>query len=377
MTDAALLDAALALAPTIRSRADEAEAIRRLPADVVESLADAGLFRMLVPQALGGGEVSAATMIRAIEAVAKADGAAGWCVMVAATTALLSAYLDEEAAREVYGHPRAVTSGVFEPMGRAVDEGDHYRVSGRWSFASGVDYATYRMVGVVGPGDAEPAILQAFLRADQTRVVDTWTTSGLRGTGSHDVIAEDAIVPKRLVVSLASERPRHEGPIYRFPVFGLLALGIAAVTLGVARDAVGTLVALAASMRPMWSNKSLAHRELVQAHVAEAEGLVRAARALLFEAAAEVAEIVHAGRDVGTAERGMLRLAATQATRSCARAVDLMYHAGGGSSIYATSPLQRCFRDVHVATQHAVVAEATYAVAGRVLLGLPSGTEML
>jgi alkylation response protein AidB-like acyl-CoA dehydrogenase len=386
MTDAALLDAALALAQPIRSRADEAEAERRLPADVVEALADAGLFRMLVPKALGGGEVGPATMIRAIEAVATADGAAGWCVMAAATTGLVSAYLEEEAAREVYGDPRAVTSGVFAPTGKAVDEGDHYRVSGRWSFASGVDHAAYRVVGVLLMGEAgpvlgpggEPAIRHMILRADQTRVVDTWHVSGLRGTGSHDMTAEDSIVPKRLVASLIAGRPRHEGLVYRFPFFGLLSLGVAAVALGVARDAIGALVALAAGKRPMWSKKSLAHRELVQAHVAEAEGLVRAARAFLFEAAAEVSDMVSAqGGEVGTRERALLRLAATQATRSCARAVDLMYNAGGGSSIYATSPLQRCFRDVHAATQHAMVAEATYAVSGRVLLGLESGTDML
>ncbi len=128
--------------------------------------------------------------------------------------------------------------------------------------------------------------MHVVLRADQTQVVDTWTVNGLRGTGSHDLVATDAIVPKPWSASLLSGSPRHPGTLYRFPIFGLLALGIAAVAVGVAEEAIVALTALAAGKRPMWSKKSLAHRELVQAHVAEAEALTRSARAFLFEAAA-------------------------------------------------------------------------------------------
>jgi indole-3-acetate monooxygenase len=377
MSDAALLDAALALSPEIRSRADEIEAARRLPPDLVDRLAAAGLFRMLVPRTLGGGEVAPATMVKVIEAVARADAATGWCVMVGATSGVLSAYLDEEAAGEVFGSPLAVCSGVFAPMGRAVPDGEGYRISGRWTFASGVEHAAYRMVGVTVEGEGEPQILHAILRADQTEVVDTWNVSGLKGTGSHDLCARDARVPRRWTTSLLEGRPRHAGALYAFPLFGLLSLGIAAVAIGVARESTLALAALAAEKRPMWSKKSLAHRELVQAHVAEAEGLWRSARAFLLEAALEVTERAGARGAVDLPDRALLRLAATTATRSCARAVDLMYSAGGGSSIYAASPLQRHFRDVHVATQHVMVAEATYAALGRVFLGVHTEGEML
>src|SRR5262249_18037999 len=155
--------------------------------------------------------------------------------------------------------------------GRAVPEGDGYRISGRWSFASGVEHAAYRMVGVMVEGEGEPRILHAILRAEQTEVVDTWNVSGLRGTGSHDLCARDPLVPRRWTTSLLSGRPRHAGSLYAFPLFGLLALGVAAVAIGVAREATLALAALAAEKRPMWSKQSLAHRELVQAHVAEAE----------------------------------------------------------------------------------------------------------
>jgi alkylation response protein AidB-like acyl-CoA dehydrogenase len=222
----------------------------------------------------------------------------------------------------------------------------------------------------------EPLVRHFLLRAEDTRVADTWDTSGLRGTGSHDLTAAGARVPKRLSASLLADPPRQSGALYRFPFFGLLALGIAAVALGVAREAVVALSELAGEKRPAWSKRTLAQRELTQAHVAEAEALVRSARAFLFEATGEVSAAAARG-EVRDGERALLRLAATQATRASARAVDLMYHAGGGSSIYAGSPLQRHFRDVHVITQHVMVAEATFTMVGRVLLGLGSETGML
>jgi len=383
MSDATLLEAAAALAPSLRAESDAIEAARRLPPAIVDQLARAGLFRMLVPRALGGGEVAPVTMIRAIEAVTRGDSAAGWCVMVGATSGLVSAYLPADAAREVYGDPLAVTSGVFAASGKAIDEGDHYRVSGRWSFASGVEHTSHRMVGVVVTDAAGqplleptgvPVIRHVLVRAEDTRVIDTWNVSGLRGTGSHDLGVEGAIVSKRWSASLLGGRPQHDGVLYRFPLFGLLSLGIAAVALGVAREAIDALTALAT---PASSKKSLAHRELVQAHVAEAEGLVRSARALLLEAAGEATAVAAARGPVTPRDRALLRLSATQATRASARAVDLMYSAGGGSSIYAQSPLQRHFRDIHVATQHAMVAEGTYALVGRALLGLSSDAGML
>jgi indole-3-acetate monooxygenase len=385
MSDAALLDAALAVAPRVRPHAEAIEAARRMPQGIVDDLASAGLFRMLVPRVLGGGEVAPVTMVRAIEAVARADASAGWCVMVGATTGLVSAFLDEDVARAIFGDPAAVTSGVLAPMGRAVREGDGFRVSGRWSFASGVEHATHRMGGaiVMGAGGPElgpsgdPLIRHVVLRAEDTRVIDTWTTSGLRGTGSHDMEATDVFVPARHTCSLITDTPRHAGPLYRFPIFGLLALGVAAVAVGIARDAIDVLIDLASKKKPAWSKRTLAHRELVQVRVAEAEGLARSGRAFLIEAAEEVTEIARARGELLDRERALVRLAATQATRSAARAVDLVYEAGGGSAIYASSPLQRAFRDVHVATQHVMVAEPTLAAVGKVLLGVGGDVGLL
>src|SRR5262249_4324738 len=143
----------------IRPHSAAIEAARALPPAIVEDLARAGLFRMLVPRALGGAEVAPATMVRAIEEIARADAAAGGCVMVGAPSGLLAACLAGDAARELFGDPLPVVSGVFAPMGRATEEGDHYRVSGRWPFASGVSHSTFRMGGAVVVDATGPRLL--------------------------------------------------------------------------------------------------------------------------------------------------------------------------------------------------------------------------
>ncbi len=371
-----LLEAARDLAPGLRAASDRIEKEGRLPPEVVESLARAGLFRMLVPRSLGGGEVSPAVMVEAIEAVSRGDSAAGWCVMVGATSGLLGAYLEPEAARLVYGDELSVCSGVFAPGGTAEDLGDSYRVTGRWPFSSGVLHAGWRMGGAVvteggapkiGEGGA-PMLRHVFFRAEETSVVETWDTSGLRGTGSHDLVAEGVVVPKSRTVSMLAARPREEGALYRFPMFGLLALGVSAVALGIARAALDDLAALARAKKPGGGKRTLAERELVQFDVGRAEGLVRSARAFALEAARETFAAVEAGPP-GDESRAVVRLAATQATTAAAEAVGLCYRAGGSTSIYAKSPLQRHFRDVNVATQHGMVGGGLYALAGRVLLG--------
>ena len=218
--------------------------------------------------------------------------------------------------------------------------------------------------------------MMLFPAAD-VRIVDTWTVSGLRGTGSHDMTVEDVLVPAERSVSLMDDRPREQGALYAFPAFGLLAFGIAAVALGIARAAIEELVRLAGGKRSQGSRRTLAERGVVQAEVAQAEALVRAGRAFLDDAIDRAWERAAADGAIGVEERVGLRLAATHATTSAARAVDLAYNAAGGTSVYAASPLQRCFRDVHVATQHAMVASATWELAGRILLGLDTDTSQL
>ncbi len=366
----------------IRRSSERIETERRLPPEVVDVLRQAGVFRLCVPLALGGLQVAPADLLCAIETVAQADGSAGWCVMIGATSGLVSAFVDEPTGREIYGDAATISGGVFAPMGRASVEGETYRVSGRWSFASGCQHCSWLMGGCIVAGAAPlpngaPDIQLVLFPAAAARVVDTWDVSGLRGTGSHDIVVDDLIIPQTQSLSLITGQPHYPGPLYAFPLFGLLAAGVAAVALGVARRAIEELTLLAGKKTPSASRRRLAERAMVQVDVARAEALVLSGRAFLFEAIAQAWDAARATGRIPTEQRARLRLAATNATTSAAQATDLMYTAGGGSSIYASNALQRCFRDVHVATQHLMVSSSTLELAGRILLGLETDTSQL
>jgi len=328
---------------------------------------------MLVPASLGGGEVAPAEALATIESLAEADGAAAWCVMIGATTGILSAYLAEAQAREIF-RPGTICGGVYAPLGRGEPTPGGWLVSGRWPFASGCQHCDWLLGGaLVESGPPR----QMFFPAASVEVIDTWEVSGLMGTGSNDIEVKDVSVPEGRSVALTVDRPRHPGGLYAFPVFGLLALGIAAVALGIARGSIQDLLDLAGAKMPTGSRRKLAERPLIQAQVAEAEGVLGGARSFVREAVEQAWEAAASGAPLDLRSRARLRLAATHATIASARVVDLMYGAGGGTSIYRSSPLQRRFRDVHTATQHVMVAPPTLELVGRVLLGLETDTSAL
>src|SRR5439155_19234269 len=380
-----LLDAVRAIAPRIRAAADRIEHDRRVPLELVRALTEAGVFQMCVPRTCGGSEVEPAIMIAVLEAIAEADGPAGWSAMIGTTSGVAAAYLPADAAREIYGRADVVTGGVFASQGRAVVVDGGYRVTGRWPFASGCEHCAWLMGGsvVVQNGAARllpngmPDSRLMLFPATDARILDTWTVAGLRGTGSHDIAVDDLFVPAARSLSLITDRPRERGPLYAFPVFGLLALGIAAVALGIARRAIDELARVAAGKTPTGSRRVLAERSVVQAQVAEAEAGLGSARAFVFETVESAWQAAKAEGVLDVRRRALLRLSATHATLAAARTVDLMYHAGGGTAVYASSPLQRQFRDIHVVTQHMMVAPATLELVGRILLGLEADTSML
>ncbi len=373
-----MIDAVRALAPDIRVRADRIERERRLPLELVRALARAGVFRLCVPRGLGGEEASPQTIVAVLEELGCADGSAGWCAMIGATSGLVSGYLPETEARAIYGaSPDVVTGGVFAPSGIAVRDGADYRVTARWRFASGCQHCDWLMGGCLVQDDGPPRARMVLFPAADAEIIDTWTVSGLRGTGSHDVAVHELRVPVSRSVSITHEPPVARGALYAFPLFGLLALGIAAVALGIARRALDEIVALAGGKTPTGGRRTLAARSTVQAQLAEAAATLGGARALLREATDDAWAAACAQGTIEVSLRARLRLAATHATASAARVVDTAYTLGGGSAVYADSPLQRAFRDVHVVTQHMMVAPATWELCGRVLLGLDTDTTML
>jgi alkylation response protein AidB-like acyl-CoA dehydrogenase len=383
--ETSLVEAARRIGSEARAHSEEIEAARRLPAPFVKRLVEAGLLRLCVPRSLGGPEASARTLLEVCEALAYGDASVGWCAMIASTSSVLAGYLDPATAREIYGAPDAVTGGVFAPRGRARRSGDGFRVTGRWSFASGCEHSSWLMGGclVEGPDGPErvpggaPDVRLLLFPAGEARIHDTWNVAGLAGTGSHDIEVADLAVPASRGISLATDRPRESGPLFAFPVFGLLAVGVAGVALGIARRAIDEILALAPVKTPAFAARKLAERGASQTQVAEAEAECAAGRAYLLETLEAVDAASSGGGGIALPDRARLRIAATHAVRSSARCVDRMYELAGASSIYRASALQRLFRDVHVLTQHAMVAPPTYELAGRVLLGLETDTSQI
>jgi indole-3-acetate monooxygenase len=339
-----------------------------------------------VPAGLGGLQAEPATGVSVVETLARADGAAGWCVAIAATSGLLAAYLDQDAARAPYGSPGAMVAGVFAPLGRATPEGADFRVTGRWPFASGCEHCDWLMGGcVVGdadddlrrlPNGAPDTRLMLVPRA-QVEILDTWHVTGLRGTGSNDIVFDGLLVAGALSASVFSDRPVVKDPLYAFPLFGLLAVAIAGVSLGVARGALDDLLELAGAKTPSGATRKLAERATVQAEAARADAELRAARALLYESIAAAWEQAQAEGTIEVDLRAGLRVAATHAAHAGATVSATAYRLGGGSAIYETSPLQRRFRDANVATQHILVAPRTWELTGRLLMGLPTDVTQL
>jgi alkylation response protein AidB-like acyl-CoA dehydrogenase len=216
-----------------------------------------------------------------------------------------------------------------------------------------------------------------FFDLDDVEFVDTWHTSGLSGTGSLDYTVTDAFVPEGRWVQIGVDAPTRENPFARISFYGLLALGIAATSVGIGRRAIAELVLLAAEKKPQGSRRPLRDRSPVQADVAIAEAKLRSAWGFVEDTVESAWETAVAGDPPTDEQKRLLRLGATHATQTAAEATELMYKAAGGAAVYKTSPIQRCFRDVFVATQHAMVAPRTFEVAGRMLLGLDTDTKQL
>lgn len=372
-----LLEEARDLVPRVRELAQETEEGRRLPGELAEAFGRIGFWHACVPASAGGPEFQdLGSLLESLKVIAAGDGSAGWCAMIGATSGVVFAYIDQSVANDIVtADPKFCVGGVFAPSGRAEPIEGGWNVKGRWAFASGVHHTTWLSLGVLAGDPPEP--LGVLVPSMDVEILDTWHVSGLRGTGSNDVVANDLFVPEERVFRLVGGTAAAEGALFAFPLFGLLALGVASVAVGIARGAIDDLVALATEKTPSGSRRRLADRGHAQMEVAKATAELAAAEAFMVNEVGLNYRKASEGEDLDVHDRIRLRLAGTHATRTAARVVDRMYDLGGGTSIYSSSRLQRAFRDVHAATQHMVVAPATYELTGRLLLGLETDVSQL
>lgn len=378
--------AAQSLALEVAKRANEIEASRRLPADLAKKIADAGLFRMLLPKSLEGHETSPGDVAQAIELISQNDASTGWCLMIGATTASMANRLDPETAREVFGHKDVISAGVFAPMGKAVDAGEHWRVTGRWQWGSGAQNANWIAGGAIltsadgAPmldAEGQPLHRMMIFRADEVELIDTWRTSGLCGTGSLDFAVKDLLVPKERSVALHSDKTVVDTPVARFPAFGMLAANVAAVALGNARGALVLAGQMSLEKKQQGSNRTLAERNVVQNDYARAAASLSAARAFYYECLFGIWTTLQAGQEPGLDQRARLRLACAHAAQVSADVCRTAYDMLGGGAVYLTNDLQRRFRDAHVITHHAMVAPSIFELTGRVLLQQPTRDALI
>ena len=374
------IESARALVPMVRECADEAERDRRLPQRLADAMAAAGLHRIAAPRSLGGGECDPRTQIEAIEIISAADGAAGWTLMIGIEIlGFLGVALEREAAEKIFADPGLIAAGALNPLGRATPEAGGYRVSGQWPFASGCHNADYfwgQCVVQEGDGPAETKdggilLREAVIPAAEFEILDTWKVSGLRGTGSHDVVARDVFVPEDRMTTVFGQPMRESGTLYRFPSFNRLAYNKVGVATGIARAALDHFRELAALKRPRASAKRLAEKTSVQLAVAEAETLLRSARCFVFDSVDVVWRATEDRRTPSAEEQALVHLACTKACEASIRAVEIVHAAAGTTANFTASPLERCMRDVRVVPQHIMVGPQWNEFAGRVLLGLP------
>lgn len=371
------------LAPALDAAGEWGDRERRLPDDLARAMAVSGLFAMALPRSIGGGEVPFPAYLEVVEAVARHDGSAGWCLVQGSLSASqVAPYFPHEVAQEIFGSPHMILANGTGQSGKAVRVDGGYRLTGRWSFASGCMHATWlKAAAPVVASDGTPErredgsrVSRSFLfPAGQATLIDTWHVSGLRGTGSNTIEVTDMFVPERHTVWAAASPLVEKGVLFAMPSSSLACSGFAGVAMGIARGALDALAALAVVKRPRNGDWLLAEDATIQAGYASAEARLRGARSFLFDAISELWWETEAGHPTRR-QRALVRLAATHGIHQAASAVDFAYQAAGATAIFATNPFERRFRDVHAVTQQGQASPCHLQTVGRVLLGvdLPS-----
>lgn len=377
--------------PIIVRGGDEGQKMRRLPDDVVEQLIDEGFFRFALPEEMGGENSSSMETIEILEHMAAIDASVAWNVMLGSEiNAMAVGGMDPELAKEVYlDNPRVVMCGGGGPgsvPSRAERQPDgSIKIWGQTTFISGCHNATWCfMPAPLMKGDevelddnGMPIFNVWMLPRDQWEIVDTWDVAGLRGSGSHDVKADGAVIPAKFAgVSLWTVPSHYPNPVYRMPTGMRLAYNKAAIALGVAKGALQVFADVAQNKIPMLSSSSLAKRGIAKYRMGVAEARYRACRAFLMEAM-EAMEDEMTGNDQlpGAKTTQDARLACVHAGNECMEVVDLLHNTAGTSAMRMHSPLERQLRDAHGTASHRWIAHPLYEDLGSILLGNEPSVE--
>ena len=368
------LSAIAALAPLIAEHRQTFDRERRLPDVVFKALADAGLFRLFLPQKLGGPGFSPLQFMEIAEAASTLDGSVGWLVGNGGGMSRAGGYLPEAVARGWFADPYAFIVAATGAVGKAEPCGGGYRVNGRWPFGSGAHHATHFM-GLANvrhkDGREEPMICAYFPRADVI-VHDTWHVSGLRGTGSCDFEIKDLFVPLAHTHPASDLKPTQPGTVYRLPGGSIFRGPSARVPRAIARGAMDTFVAIA-NKKSRAAGTTLRDSETVQMTMGRMDAIHRAARAFLIDAMTDLMGALDEDARRLVRARVTFRLACANAGESAVRIATLLAREASTASIFESGTLERSVRDIHAATKHIALNQIGYTIAGRLSLGLDPG----
>ncbi len=364
--------AARRLALGLPERSAEIEQARRLPPDLVQALREAGVFGMAVARSRGGPELTPTQMCEVVEIIARGDGAVGWCAGIGMDAGIYAAYLRPEAARELFPRNDLATAGWVFPAGRAERADGGWRITGRWQFSSGITHADLVVCGCSEFEGGDPIMAEgglpawriAILPAADVTVLDTWHTTGLRGTGSHDYEVDGVFVPDAHTFSFYSRR-LEEGPLYaRTDTF---LRKMAGVPLGIAAGALEFATGFLSKKIELPQGRPAAASARIQAAIGRAEALVGASRAYVYRTLDDDWQALLAGAPVPL---GTAALARQFAFESCQEAVQLLYDTVGSTSIYTgRTPLDQALRDLITARQHVAAQDRMREFVGELRLG--------
>lgn len=375
------------IAADVRRMAAQAEAERRLPEELFAKLEQAGLLRIYTPKKFGGLELPLPIALRVVEEVSRHDGSTGWTVALTIANNLFTSALSESAARRVLGDGSALIAGAIAFGVRAVKVSGGYRLSGRWPYNSGAPNAQW--VAAPAPifdgeaprmGENGPEFAAFFIPAAQAQIIDTWYVTGLRASGTQDLALDDVFVPDEMTGACSIVEgpvPVQECVLANIPFLTLLAIAQSPpVCLGLARRAIEEFRQIALAKESAFGPR-MSEQVQVQAGLARAEALLRSARAYWYEEVEKVWQAATDGHEFSLADRVAARLACLVAVENSVAVADCLYRLAGTSAIFQTSPLERCWRDVHTAAQHLQVQDGRWETAGRVLLGLDPATPLV
>jgi alkylation response protein AidB-like acyl-CoA dehydrogenase len=370
------------VAPILAEHARSSEALGRLDDASIEAVRKTRLLRMSVPRDLGGLEVDPVTQLEVIEALARVDAAAAWCVgILSSTTTFAGAHLPAASSRKLFAAGVPAIAGMVAPRGQAAPVAGGYRLKGRWQFGSGINHAEWVLGGGFVQGMDPPAGIRLFvLPKNQVVVHDNWQVAGLKASGSSDYSVEDVFVPEEMTFSFLDTilgKIVTGGAALRLGMPAIVTPFHAGVALGIARRALDEITRQAIEKGRGFPPSPLPTHQHFQMSLGKAELELAAARALEVELLSSLWAEVSAGRTPAPARQAEARAAATFVTEVAQRVTTVAFQAAGGGALFDDNPLQRCFRDVHAAGQHFVMSQTSYRALGQFKLGQPDANPML